>query len=323
MTRDRDRPNGAEIPTTSSGTRPSGSRRHSIGLLLRGLAALALLAPVAVVAAVPVAAAPLPAAGACSTGIGNQGGAGIICNVTIVNNITASGGSATVTVYECLGSAGDPTDGAVGHACTTTTTKAAKPVTAVTQCDGSANGGGATLRCSVVFTNNFLGVIPGATALTVNQCVGSGATTGCSPFPATTTGATITQCNGSGTGGNLVGMTCTASGKQASALAIKVNQCNGSGTDGGALLVCSVTMTNAVVTSFAPSASGASSGPSASGASSGPSAPSASAAIATPPPTSTSGSSNSSAPLFPLMVLLALIGLGLATAATQQRRIHL
>jgi hypothetical protein len=43
-------------------------------------------------------------------------------------------------------------------------------------------------------TNEFIGLSFGSTAATVDQCVGSGGgiTTGCDPFPATTTGATIT-----------------------------------------------------------------------------------------------------------------------------------
>ena len=77
------------------------------------------------------------------------------------------------------------------------------------QCNNSINGGGGTLRCSVVITNNYVDVTPGATAATVNQCVGSGGgiTVGCDPFPATTSGAAITQCNGSANGGTLVGLT--------------------------------------------------------------------------------------------------------------------
>ena len=86
-----------------------------LAFLFRGLFAFALLAPATLIttAPPPVAAAPLSAVGACVTGVGNAGGEGIICQVTITNTITAAGGSATVKVYECLGSAGDPTDGAL------------------------------------------------------------------------------------------------------------------------------------------------------------------------------------------------------------------
>jgi hypothetical protein len=180
----------------------------------------------------------------CSNGVDNSGGLGLICRVTIVNRVTASGGSAVVTVRECHGAAGDPTAG-----CTTTVRNLTRPVTHVTQCNDSINGGGGTLRCSVRVVNNFVGVSPGSTAATVNQCVGSGGgiMTGCDPFPATTTGATITQCNGSANGGTLVGLTCTATGSKSSARTVRINQCNGSANGGGALVICSASMVNRVV----------------------------------------------------------------------------
>lgn len=179
----------------------------------------------------------------CSNGVDNSGGLGLICQVTVVNTITAGGGSGTVTVRECHGAAANPQ-----AACVITKKSLTTPVTAVTQCNGSINGGGGTLRCSVSVTNDFVGVSPGATAATVNQCVGSGdgLTTGCDPFPATTTGATITQCNGSANGGTLVGLTCTASGAKAAALGVTINQCNGSGGGGGGLVICSASITNIV-----------------------------------------------------------------------------
>jgi hypothetical protein len=177
----------------------------------------------------------------CQNGVLNAGGQGLICEVTVVNTITAVGGSATVTVRECSGSAGDPE-----ASCTTTTTVLTEPVTAVTQCNDSINGGGGTLRCSVQVTNNFVGISPAPTAATVNQCVGSGDgdTTGCDPFPATTSGATITQCNGSANGGTLVELTCTATGTESSAFGVTINQCNGSGNGGGGLVICSANIDN-------------------------------------------------------------------------------
>jgi hypothetical protein len=177
----------------------------------------------------------------CSNGVDNTPGLGLICQVTIVNTITASGGSAKVSVHECHGAAGDPS-----AACTTTTKNLTKPVTKVTQCNDSINGGGGTLRCSVKVTNNFVGASPGASAATVNQCVGSGGgiTTGCDPFPATTTGATITQCNGSANGGTLVGLTCTASGTNSASHGVTINQCNNSANGGGSLVICSATIAN-------------------------------------------------------------------------------
>jgi hypothetical protein len=185
----------------------------------------------------------------CSNNVDTTPGLGLICEVTIINTITAVGGSAEVTVRECHGAAGDPE-----AACTTDTDVLTEPVTAVTQCNDSISSGG-TLRCSVDVTNNFVGIDPAPTAVTVNQCVGSGDgdTTGCDPFPATTTGATITQCNGTANGGTLVELTCTATGTESAGLAVLINQCNGSANGGGSLVICSANIeNNAVAAPTAP-----------------------------------------------------------------------
>src|SRR5450759_3230746 len=212
--------------------------RRFLGILLTG--GLLLLGPLALAGGAS-AAPPIAPTTTCSNRVDNTPGLGLICEVTIVNTITASGGSAKVTVRECHGAAGAPT-----AACTTKTTTLTKPVTSVNQCNDAINGGGGTLRCSVKVTNEFIGVSPGATAATVNQCVGSGGgiTTGCDPSPATTTGATITQCNGSANGGTLVGLTCTATGTQSSTQSVTINQCNGSANGGGALVICSANVTS-------------------------------------------------------------------------------
>ena len=210
------------------------------GLLLLGSLGLATGATAATIAPTTT----------CSNGVDNTGGLGLICEVTVVNSISAGGGgTAVVTVRECHGAAGDP-----AAACTVTTTSLSGPVTSVNQCNDAINGGGGTLRCSVQVTNNFVGVSPGATGATVNQCVGSGGgiTTGCSPFPATTTGATITQCNGSANGGTLVGLTCTATGTAAAAGGVTVNQCNGSANGGGSLVICSASIASNAAVSPTP-----------------------------------------------------------------------
>jgi hypothetical protein len=211
--------------------------RRSLAIVLTGC--LLVLGSLAL--ATPVAAATLAKTTTCSNGVDDTPGLGLICEVTVVNTITPSGGSARVTVRECHGAAGDPE-----AACTTTTKKLTTLVTAVTQCNNSTNGGGATLRCSVRVTNNFLGLSARATAATVNQCVGSGGgiANNCDPFPATTTGATITQCNGSANGGTLVNLECTASGTKSAAHSVRINQCNGSTNGGGALVICSASITN-------------------------------------------------------------------------------
>ena len=200
-----------------------------------GLFGLAVLAtsPLAVT---PVAAATLAATTTCSNGVNNAGGQGLICEVTIENTITAIGGSATVTVRECHGAAGDPQ-----AACTVEVSILTEPVTSVDQCNGSINGGGGTLRCSVQVTNTYVAEDPNPVDATVNQCVesGDGFTVGCDPFPATATGATITQCNGSANGGTLVQLSCTATGTESDAFSVTINQCNGSGNGGGGLVICS------------------------------------------------------------------------------------
>ncbi len=278
---------------------------HSLSKnLVRSLVAFALLAPAAFVGgASPVSAAALGATGACATGIGNGGGQGIICEVTIVNTITATGGWAKVTVHQCQGSAGAPTSGS----CSTTTKYTTAPVTSVTQCDGSVGGGGSTLRCSVLVTNNFYGVSPGSSAVSVNECIGSGAggivgngitgnTIHCDPIQ-NTDSAAITQCNGSANGGTLVHLNCTATGTMASAGAVTINQCNGSANEGGALVECSATMTDHALPPPAPTAP-------------------------VPAPTTTAdvGSSSNSTPLLPLMLVLALGGFVLAAVVTTKRR---
>jgi hypothetical protein len=217
--------------------------RRPISLLSASLVAFAIMTAASLGTAAPASAATIAPTTTCNNALGNGGA---VCEVTVVNTITPTGGSAVVTVRECTGSAGVP-----ATACTNTTTPLSHAVTGVTQCNGSINGGGGTLLCSVFVTNNFVGFNPSVTAVTVNQCVGS-VTTGtvmvCSPYPATTTGATITQCNGSGNGGG-TSLTCTASGTQSAGLVVKINQCNGSTNGGGTRTVCSARMLNNVVSS--------------------------------------------------------------------------
>ena len=218
--------------------------RRSIAFAASFVLAFSVVAAGFLGSAPAAAAATIAPTTTCSNDVDNTPGLGLICEVTVVNTITASGGSGRVTVRECHGAAGDPE-----AACTNVTTDLTSPVTAVTQCNDATNGGGATLRCSVTVTTNFVGVSPGSSSATVNQCVGSGGgiSTGCDPFPATTTGATITQCNDSANGGTLVGLTCTATGDTSSANPVLINQCNGSTNGGGALVICSANLVNNAV----------------------------------------------------------------------------
>ena len=307
---------GRMVVTPGAAAVSGASMRRSFTSLFRILFALALLAPVSVLATSPVLAAHTVApTTTCGNSLGSQGGRGLICEITVVNTITAAAGTASVTIRECLGSAGAPTDGSGGggFACSTVTTALTSPVTAVNQCNASINGGGGTLRCSLKITNNFVGVSPGATAATVNQCVGSGGgiTTGCSPYPAATTSAAITQCNGSANGGTLVSLTCAATGSMASALPVTITQCNGSANGGGALMNCSASLTSNAVSASASAGAGAS-------------ASAGAGAGVTPSPTSTvsdNSSNNSTLPLLPLL-FIGFAGTALAIFEAQRRSIR-
>lgn len=286
--------------------------------LLRSVRAVSLMAMTALLigsswTVAPASAATLAATTTCANGVDNTGGLGLICEVTIVNTITTTGGSSIVTVRECHGAAGDPE-----AACVTDTQTLSEPVTVVDQCNAATNGGGGTLRCSVRITNLF-DIDPAPGAVTVNQCVGSGDGdgSGCDPFPATTTGATLTQCNGSANGGTLVQLTCTASGTESSALDMTINQCNDSTNGGGGLVICSAEIENRLDVA-APTATPA--GPTATPA--GPTAPgtatpSAPVTGATPPPTdmrspdTATPAPGASVPIV-LLALVSLVGLMVA-----------
>ncbi|HEX7592079.1 MAG TPA: hypothetical protein VF375_09010 [Candidatus Limnocylindrales bacterium] len=305
-----------EGPATALSQKPAlkGSVRRPLGIIFRGMFALALLVPALAVSASPVAAAhSIGASTTCNNGVGGGGGQGVICEVTIANTITPTGGSAAVTVHECIGSAGAPLSGV----CSTTKTNLSAPVTVVNQCNGTVEGGGSTLRCSVVITNTFVGVTPGASGVTINQCVGSGGgiVTGCTPLQSTT-GAVITQCNGTANGGTLVGLTCTATGTMSSAFAITVNQCNSSANGGGSLVICSTSMANGV---SAPTNSASTTPTNSAGITQ---APTTGITQAPTSSTTSDGPGSNPTPFLPLMILLALGGLVLATVVTQRRGLH-
>jgi len=105
--------------------------RHTLTVVVRGVFALALLAASLIITTLPAAAATVGATTTCSNGVDNAGGKGLICDITVVNSITAGGGSARVTIHECHGAAGAPT-----ALCSTKTTNLVVAVTAITQCNG-------------------------------------------------------------------------------------------------------------------------------------------------------------------------------------------
>ena len=81
----------------------------------------------------------------------------MICEVTIVNTITPTGGSAVVSVRECHGAANDAEADCSASVADVLLTE---PVSAVNQCNNALNGGGGTMECSVDIINNFVGVDP-------------------------------------------------------------------------------------------------------------------------------------------------------------------
>lgn len=195
---------------------------------------------------------PLTATAATSlsqcNGTDNVGGQAVECHYTITNNLNGSARSSTVTLQACHGAANAPST----LVCTTSTTSSADLVTVVNQCNGSGNGGGGTVTCSVDVVNNLTGTTT-PTSATVNQCNVSGTgggtqpTVACNPFPANTSGATVTQCNGSGTGGGgtqRVRCMVHSGSTTTSLLTVTVDQCNGSGTGGGATVICRTGLTN-------------------------------------------------------------------------------
>ena len=173
----------------------------------------------------------------------------VTCTITIENSITAQDvTSSTVTATACLAAAGVlPPSG-----CTTTVTTSTQLVTSVNQCNGIVYGGGSNVTCNLTVINNIPVGTP-TSAVTVDQCIGSGTGGGtqptvvCTPL-GSTTDAAVTQCNGSGNGGGAaMRVQCTVSGAVA-ALPVTITQCNGSANGGGSTVTCTTAVTNNFVT---------------------------------------------------------------------------
>ena len=160
------------------------------------------------------------------------------CSVTITNNVDSTGGSAiTVRSMVC------ENDDCTGDTVT------GDLINAVNQCNFSDNVGGSVTTCSVHVINNISKDSPAAaSALTLNQCIGSSATSDntLTCIPSSQGTPTVTQCNGSGNGGGTP-MTCTASGTVSSDFPVTVNQCNNSENGGGSSVTCDVTMETNIV----------------------------------------------------------------------------
>ena len=211
---------------------------------------------------VQVSAAPLAApVNQCNNdAASNVGGQGMACTVTVVNYVTGSGAldpssPSTVTLTVCTGAAGPVAAGA--GTCTTTTSISPSPVLSITQCDGSSNGGGGVLICTVTITNYYASSPVAPTGASVYQCIGSvitgpGAPGTCTPVntPGVTSvaAATVGQCNGSGNGGTSVGFICAVAtgSSDTSTLPVHIDQCNSSANGGGSLVTCRATVSSVV-----------------------------------------------------------------------------
>jgi len=185
----------------SSHTGARGGQGGSWGRVLLGLLLTVTVAGggllVVGTAATASAAATAPAVTQCDppatpTGAGYQ----VSCTVAVVNTVSSTGGGSTVTTTACLAAAGVlPPSG-----CVSTETSSDQLATSVDQCNGVAYGGGSNVVCSVTVTDD----VPSGTsiaAVTVDQCVGSGAEGGTQPTldcapTSSVTGAGVTQCNG-------------------------------------------------------------------------------------------------------------------------------
>lgn len=191
-------------------------------------------------------------------GIENIGGQGIECHVTVVNNldlIDPTQTSSTVTLTTCSDAAGPVLAGACGGVTTNITTTSSTLLTQIDQCNGSANGGGGVVYCTVDVYNQITGTVTAPVAATVNECIGSATGVapvafGCDTFtdpaaapPAAVTTdpltANVVQCDGSAnTNGSVVDCSVATDSTVAAILPITVNQCNGSANGDGGVLVC-------------------------------------------------------------------------------------
>ena len=195
------------------------------------------------------------AIGACNSYAAVLAGQGMECTVTINNYDNGVAEYSTVTVKECHGAAYTVL---LAPACTTTVIVDDELVDTFTQCNGTLNGGGSNVTCSVQVNNYFAGPATPAIA-TVNQCDGSGAggtspsgpPLNCAPV-SLAIGATVIQCNGSvNGGGSPLRVNCDVPLGSETAQPITIGQCNGTVNGGGSVLFCHAEFTNSFNVDFA------------------------------------------------------------------------
>jgi hypothetical protein len=218
--------------------------RHRIA----ALGSAALIASLGVVGLGAAGAASAAVAAACNSYAATLAGQGMECTVTVDNYVNGVDEYSTVTIKECHGAAYTVL---LAPACITTVIINPELTVSVTQCNGTLNGGGSNVTCSVRVNNNFSG--PATPAFTtLNQCVGSGAggtspvgdPLNCAP-PGLTIGATVTQCNGSVNGGGAPQrVNCDVPIGSETALPFLIDQCNGTVNGGGSVLFCHAEFTN-------------------------------------------------------------------------------
>lgn len=227
-----------------------GAARRRI-VLAAAVLAVAAVACLPLLGASSASAAPLEIA-QCN-GSDNSTNEAVECRVVVTNTVNVATGvkSSSTVVTECHGFANAaPTCIPAGPPIETSDV-----VLSVTQCNGSGNGTGSTVICSVEVINNIVGTAT-PQAVTINQCQGSGAggadatSLNCDSYDSTDPStATVVQCNGSGNnGGGILRVTCTVDGgSTASVIPTTVNQCVGSGNGGGAYVTCSVRFTTNII----------------------------------------------------------------------------
>jgi hypothetical protein len=182
-------------------------------------------------------------------GIANGAGSNVYCNVTVTNHIPAGTTESGVTVDQCVGSAAGSTQACAPLGSTTNAT--------VTQCNGSANGGGTyagepAAGCTVTGADSALPV-------TINQCNGTsnggGSAVTCTAtvadvfVPAATTPTPAASGTGgtSATGGTVAGGLAGGSGGAVGAGGSTGTASGGAGATG---TVASVVPTGAPQTGF-------------------------------------------------------------------------
>lgn len=195
---------------------------------------------------VSASAAPVDSTVAQCNGVpGVDGGTGAAeCSVTVDNYLDLATGatSSTTSTVVCIHEAN--TDVACPAATVETSTQL---IHTVNQCNDSINVGGGNTICTVTVNNHITGSTTAYPA-TVNQCVGSGASTelDCVPLQ-NTTDATVTQCNNSGNGGGAdVHCRVNPSATATKDVPISVNQCNYSSNGGGSTVECTTELNTIV-----------------------------------------------------------------------------